>query len=64
MRAVLRIDLRVQALRIAPERAHAVLRVDVGLVVGEQEERIVIEQIVDERAEQFGVAARRARRWR
>ncbi len=26
------------SVRVAPERAHAVLRIDVGLVIGEQEE--------------------------
>ena len=36
MRAVLRIDWRVQRARIAPERAHSLLRVEVGLVIGEQ----------------------------
>ena len=64
MRAVLRIDWRVQRLRVAPERAHAFLRVDVGLVIGEQQERIVIEQVLDDRPEEFGVAAGRGRRWR
>ena len=57
MRAELRIDWRVQRLRVAPERAHAVLRIDVGLVIGEQQEGIVIEQILDDRAEELGVAA-------
>ena len=41
MRAVLRIDWRVQCALIAPERAHPFLRVDVGLVIGEEQEGIV-----------------------
>ncbi len=43
--------------RVAPERAHAVLRIDVGLVIGEQEEGIMIDQVFDDRTEQFGIAA-------
>ena len=43
--------------RVAPERGHAVLCIDVGLVIGEQEEGIVIEQVFGDRAEQLGVAA-------
>ena len=56
MRAELRMDWRGPGLLVAPERAHAVLRVDVGLVIGEQQEGIVIEEILDDRAEEFGVA--------
>ena len=44
-------------MRVAPEGAHAVLRIDVGLVIGEQEEGIVIEQVFNDRTEQLGVAA-------
>ena len=43
--------------RVAPERAHAVLRIDVGLIIGEQEEGIVIEQVFDDRTEHLGIAA-------
>jgi putative transport protein len=43
--------------RVAPERAHALLRIDVGLVIGEQEEGIVIEQVFDDRTEQLSIAA-------
>jgi hypothetical protein len=44
-------------LGIAPEGAHSLLRVDVGLVIGEKEEGIVMEEILDKRAEWLGVAA-------
>ena len=37
-------------LRVAPERAHSLLRFDVGLVIGEEQERIMIEEILDDRA--------------
>jgi hypothetical protein len=56
MRAVLRIDWRVQARGSFQSALTRSLRVDVGLVIGEQEEGIVIEQILDDRAEEFGVA--------
>ena len=42
-------------MRVAPERTHSLLNVDVALVIGEEEEGIVIQEILDERAEQFGI---------
>ena len=64
MRAVFRMDLRVQARLIAPESAHLFLRIDVSLVIGEEKEGIVAEQVLDDRTKQFRDRRRPARRWR
>ena len=51
---------RLVAIRVA----HALLAVDVGLVVGEQQVVVAREQRVDERAEELAIAVRRRRRRR
>ena len=57
MRAVFGIDLACPRLRVAPERAHSLLGIDVALVIGKDEEWIVIEDILDDRAEQLDITA-------
>ena len=63
MRAALKMTAR-PGLRVAPQRPDLFLALDVGLVVGEHQERIVVQQVVDERPEEIRVAARQARRSR
>ena len=56
MRATLRIDIRVHA-RVPVGRLTSFLAGHVGREVGQHQERIVVQQIVRQRAEQLRVAA-------
>ena len=56
--------MRVQRRRSRPGVAHALLAVDVGLIVGQQHVVVVVEQRVDERLEQLAVAVGEERRCR
>ena len=58
LRAVFRIDIRVHAGDVPPRRAHPLLALDVGRVVGEHQERIVVAQVVDQRPEHLGIPVR------
>ena len=43
--------------RVVPERAHSLLGLDIALIIRKDEEWIVIEEILDDRAEQLDITA-------
>ena len=58
LRAVLRMDIRVQSLYVLPGRINLFLTRDVVSVIGQHEERIIMDQVIDQWAKYFGIASR------
>ena len=53
MRATFRTDMRTQLLPIAIGRTYPVLAIDIRLIIGQKQERIVVQQVVYQRPEEF-----------